>query len=355
MSEAAQPRPLADFHIFLLKEFLVQIAVQFSLYGMYSALVMIVIYKLRTDKAPLTAHHLLNAAAISMFLASTTQILINLAFYLIQLPTLRFDPPNIERALIYLHIFSNIGIRCNCLIGDFIMVWRTWVLWTNHSWIHILLCICLIGSFVGASVDFAFTILYDLSEFSDTPRFPPTGPQTLILTLPLCLTNMISTLLIVWKVWEYKIKIKQNLGLPQNRRTQVEQILILLTESGVVYSLLWVFILVFGVRSQYNQSFSYLIIIAALPQLVAIYPIIIIPLVTLEKANLESTVNGPSFSQSLQFASRPQAPTGTQSDGVPPDSTNSHIASVMTDSVIDDTPDSSFPEHKIQTNGTTES
>ncbi|KAJ7592263.1 hypothetical protein C8J56DRAFT_1131812 [Mycena floridula] len=310
-----QPGPLTDSDIFTLQSFLMIIAVEFVLYGIYSTLAIIVLYKLWTKKARLAAHHILIAAAVSMFVASTIQISLDLAVYLIQLPTLGFDPPNIERPLINMNILSNTMTRLNYLIGDSIVVWRAWMLWTNHPRVHMLLCICLIGTFVGVTVDFAFAILFYLSQFSDSPRFSPTGLRTLVLTLPLFFTNFISTVLIAFKVWEYRVEIKQNLGLSHNKRTKVEQVLIFLAESGSIYCLLW-----------------------------AIYPIIIILLLALEKDNLESTVNGQSFSQSLQFASRAQVSTATQSDDVTPDSTTSHIDSMMPDPDTDDRPDTAMDD-----------
>ncbi|KAJ7592332.1 hypothetical protein C8J56DRAFT_1131939 [Mycena floridula] len=338
MSEAMQPGPLADSDILSLKEILIEIAVQLLLHGIYSALAIIVLYKLWTNKAPLAARHILIAAAISMFVASTIQISLDLAIYLIQLPTLGFDPPNIERPLINMDIFIATMIRLNYFIGDSIVVWRAWVLWTNHPRVRMLLCICLSGTFVGVIVDLAFNILFDLSQFSDSPRFSPTGLRTLVLMLPLFLTNFISTLLIAYKVWEYKVEIKQNLGLLHNKRTKVERVLILLTESGSIYCLLWLSVLVFALKSSGVESLSYALMSAILPPL-TIYPIIIILLLALEKDNLESTVNGQSFSQSLQFASRPQVSSATQSDDVTSDSTTSHIDSVMSDPDTDDKPD----------------
>ncbi|KAJ7592373.1 hypothetical protein C8J56DRAFT_780895, partial [Mycena floridula] len=132
--------------------------------------------------------------------------------------------------------------RGEYLIGDFIVVWRAWILWTNHSRAHMLLCICLFGTFVGVTVDLALVILYDLSQFSDSPRFGSVCLRSLIQILPLFLTNFISTVLIAYKVWyvEYQVEIKQNLGLSKNRRAQVERVLILLTESGSIYCLIWV-------------------------------------------------------------------------------------------------------------------
>ncbi|KAJ7592354.1 hypothetical protein C8J56DRAFT_887055 [Mycena floridula] len=348
MSEPLQSRPLTDSDIFALKEFLLQTAVQFLGHGIYSGLVMIVLYSLWTNKAQLPARRILIVATISMFLASTTQLAIALAYYLIQLLTAGFDPPNVEGTLIYMNIPSDALVRLNYLIGESIVVWRAWVLWTNHSRVHKLLIVCLVGSFVGASADLIFSILYDLSLFSSTPRFPPTGLRTLILTLSLFLTNSVSTLLMGYKVWEYKVEIKRNLGLSQNNRTKVERVLILLTESGSIYCLLWLSMLVFGLESSNNDSLSYEIITIILPQIVlsqAIYPILIILLVALEKANLETTVTGSSFSQPIKFA-EPQVSTETHGD-VPPDSTTIQLASLRSDPNTEDVLDSGMDDAAV--------
>ncbi|KAJ7592288.1 hypothetical protein C8J56DRAFT_1024368 [Mycena floridula] len=260
MSESMQPGPLTDSDIFSLKEILLKIAVEFVLQGICNALAMIVLYKLWTNKAKLTAQKILIAAVICI---------------LIQLPILGFNPPNVERSLFNINICIDTMTRFNYLIGDSIVVWRAWVLWTNHRRVHMLLCICLFGTFA-------------------------------------------------YKVWEYKVEIKQNLGLSKNRRTNIERVLILLTESGSIYCLLWLSILAFGLKSLWQ----------------VMYPITIILLLALEKANLESTVSGPSFSQSLQFASRPHIPTVTRSHEIAPDSTTGYVDSVMSDSGTDDRPDS---------------
>ncbi|KAJ7592252.1 hypothetical protein C8J56DRAFT_1162630 [Mycena floridula] len=336
MSEAMQPGPLADLDILAVKLCLIQSAVEFVLHGIYSALVMIVLYKLWTNKTKLAAHHILIAAVISMFVASTMIASLELTLYLIELSTLGIDPLNVERSIINVNLFSETVARLNYLIGDAIVVWRAWVLWTDHPRVHMLLCICLFGTFAGVTVDLAFTSLFALSQFSDTPRSPPNSLRLLILRLPVFLTNFISTVLTAYKVWEYRVEIKQNLGLSHNRKTKVERVLILLTESGSIYCLLWLSLLVFDLKSSDKESLAYAVIISTVPLLVAIYPVITILLLAFQKANLESTVNGPSFSQSLEFSSRPQVPTATQSDNVTPDSTTSHINSVMPDPATND-------------------
>jgi transcription initiation factor IIE alpha subunit len=41
-------------------------------------------------------------------------------------------------------------------------------------------------------------------------------------------------------VRHYRKQIKELLGLPKNKKTNIERILVILTESGTIYCLLWV-------------------------------------------------------------------------------------------------------------------
>ncbi|KAJ7595468.1 hypothetical protein C8J56DRAFT_726130, partial [Mycena floridula] len=117
------------------------------------------------------------------------------------------------------------------LISDSIVVWRAWILWTNHVWVHGLLSLCLIGSLdSGASVDFAFATQAIFGKVN-----APGGARTLILTLSLVfLTNFIANVLMACKVWYFLClqKKSQDWG---EKTTKVERILILLTESGAIY------------------------------------------------------------------------------------------------------------------------
>ncbi|KAI9450481.1 hypothetical protein BJY52DRAFT_1191834 [Lactarius psammicola] len=68
------------------------------------------------------------------------------------------------------------------------------------------------------------------------------GKVAAIIVGPMLGTNILSTLLIAWKAWEYRRNVSAHLrkGSPSDR---AEKILALLIESGFVYCLLWVFYL----------------------------------------------------------------------------------------------------------------
>ncbi|KAJ7595411.1 hypothetical protein C8J56DRAFT_1115242 [Mycena floridula] len=311
MSDAQQSGPLSGSDIFALKEFLIRIlvAIQFLVHGSYTTLVVIALYKLWTRKARLAARWILISAIFGMFLCATASAAIGLAYELVQLPTLGFNPPDVGTLLINMSTSNNAMVRVIYFISDSVVVWRAWILWTDHMWVHALLVICLLGSFAGATIDFTFGMLAYLGN----THFIATGPQTLILILPLFLTNLISTLLMGYKVWEYRAEIKKNLGIRRDKgpRSRVSLFSLLNQVLFTVY-------------------YGYQIISTLLPQLAAIYPIIIILLVAIGKTNLESTVTAPTFSQSIRFGSIPHVLTGTDRNLDHP-STNTQITSAQLD------------------------
>ncbi|KAJ7592327.1 hypothetical protein C8J56DRAFT_1131928 [Mycena floridula] len=208
-----------------------------------------------------------------------------------------------------------------------------------------------ISMFVASTMTASLELTLYLIELSTSGIDPPNVERSIINVnlfndIVSRLNYLIGDAIVVrraWVLWNNHprvhmllVEIKQNLGLSHNKKTKVERVLILLTESGSIYCLLWLSLLVFHLKSSDKESLAYIVIISTVPLLVAIYPIITILLLAFQKTNLESTVNGPSFSQSLQFASRPQVPTATQSDDVTPDSTTSHINSVMPDPATND-------------------
>jgi hypothetical protein len=97
-------------------------------------------------------------------------------------------------------------------------------------------------------------------------KFDPSGFHALIQVLPLLVTNIVATSLMAYKMWcvhihpgqrlrrtfvccvdqprrQYRQQIKVQLDFPKNKKTKVERILVILTESGMIYCLIWVYCL----------------------------------------------------------------------------------------------------------------
>ncbi|KAF8166785.1 hypothetical protein K438DRAFT_249941 [Mycena galopus ATCC 62051] len=182
-------------------------------------------------------------------------------------------------------------------MSDAIVVWRAWILWQDSIRIKILLSLCICVSLVGITTDMSFIGLYLFGN----NNFLPTGPRTLALILPLMFTNIVATILFGIKSWIYRVRIKEFLGVPKNRRTNIERILVILTESGGIYCLFWVPQLFVSLTSTSPDNLGYKIVANMLPQLSAIYPVIIVLLVAMEKTHLAGLTTDNPVSQPIHF------------------------------------------------------
>ncbi|KAJ7595314.1 hypothetical protein C8J56DRAFT_1042417 [Mycena floridula] len=308
MSNTPQTGPVADSDVTDISDFLIQTAAQWLVHGVYSSLVVIVLHKLWTQPAHLPARGIMIVGIIILFVFATTAVAITAVYDFVQFPTLGFNPPNVDGLLTGIIFSNNLITRFNFLMSDSIVLWRAWVLWPDNIRVRALLILCLLAS-------------------CGRTEFNPTGPRTLIMTLSGLLTNLVSTLLMGYKVWEYRVEVKNNLGIGGNKSTKVERILILLTESGTIYCLLWLVYCFILVTSQNYQSLAYQLVSLLLPQLTGIYPLIIVLLIAFEKANLESTIN-LSLSHRIQFVNGHDVTTTQTSNDVELRSIKPHVSSI---------------------------
>ncbi|KAJ7488157.1 hypothetical protein FB451DRAFT_1391102 [Mycena latifolia] len=299
---APQSCPISRSVTYTLEGELVTTAIQFWLHGLYTTLVCITVYDLCTHKAALPARKGLLAATLLMFVCSNLQVIEQLAFNVLQLQTLGADSPNNARKLLNIRLSENVFGRVNYLMSDAIVVWRAWVVYHDNLKVHLLLSLCLLGSLVGAMIDMTFGSLWLFGN----AKFTPSGPRTLIMVLPLVVTNMVSTSLMGYKVWQYRRQIKADLNLPKNKETKVERILVILTESGLIYCLIWIPFLYLILTKEGTDTTGYKITANMVPQLSAMYPVVIVLLVALQRTHLESTVTG-RLSQSIYFAHTAEA------------------------------------------------
>ncbi|KAK7458105.1 hypothetical protein VKT23_010012 [Stygiomarasmius scandens] len=122
--------------------------------------------------------------------------------------------------------------------------------------------------------------------------------------LPL-VTNLLATSAIGYKAWFHRQRIKQNLLLSSSP-DQVQKILLLLIESGLIYSFFWAGYVVDGFLIN-GQNTSYEISLVAqtygavLPIISALYPALIILIAALEKFKWESS-QSVTLSRSIHFA-----------------------------------------------------
>ncbi|KAJ7211465.1 hypothetical protein C8J57DRAFT_1733354 [Mycena rebaudengoi] len=322
MSSPPRPAPLSGTLIYTLQGELITTAIQFWLHGLYTTLVSIAFYSLITHKGqagPYARKGLL-VATVVMFVASNLQVIEQLAFNVLQLLTLGANPPNIGQKLFDIRTSLNVFGRVNYLMSDAIVCWRAWVLYRNNLKVRLLLILCLLASLAGATTHMTFGVLW----LKGDQKFDPSGFHALIQVLPLLVTNIVATSLMAYKMWQYRQQIKVQLDFPKNKKTKVERILVILTESGMIYCLIWIPFLYTILTKQGEDTTGYKIVANMIPQLSAIYPVIIILLVSLDRTHLESTVLGISTntdSDPIHFVGNTTASgtatTGTLRMGVP--------------------------------------
>ncbi|THU85888.1 hypothetical protein K435DRAFT_805542 [Dendrothele bispora CBS 962.96] len=222
----------------------------------------------------------------------------------VQIPLNGYNPLDIGGIISLangLSIGGNFVERLNYVVGDIVVVWRAWVLFPQRLPVKVTLSICLLGSFVGASLDIGLLVKGVL----ENPSYTGNKTEGIILAVPLIFTNFTATALIGFKAWHHFKSIQRNLGSTKGSPSKVLKILLLLIESGLLYLAFWVIsvigYLVLGL-TQDGRTTAIQAYLKIMPELVAIYPILIILAVAHENSKPES-VNDMSLSQSIRFAS----------------------------------------------------
>ncbi|KAI5899680.1 uncharacterized protein SCHCODRAFT_01187281 [Schizophyllum commune H4-8] len=235
------------------------------------------------------------AVIIALFVSSTVVVATDIAFWTVQIPSTvrpaRHKPPT--ELLFRFNIILVVTRRCIYLLSDAIVVWRAWVLWPNSRLAKSILLACMCCSTVGAILNAVWTIQNDRS-INTLPRI-----QSLALTVPLLGTNIIATSLVGIQVWYYRRDIKGSLGL-YTRKSQVERVLVLLVESGCLYSLLWAVYLTFLLTAGTGGSTVTNYVGTAIHSISGIHPIVVV-LVVMHATTAEHLIDTAQVSHALHF------------------------------------------------------
>ncbi|THV00490.1 hypothetical protein K435DRAFT_657077 [Dendrothele bispora CBS 962.96] len=235
--------PLADSDLYIIKEWIIQTAVSFLIYGIYATFSLIAIYHFLSHNVfQSKAHFTLFLVTTFMFIVSTAVLVVEMKFILLQLPMYGFTPPDPTSFIRLLTNFSItgefLGIT-NFLISDAVVVWRAWILYpdTRRRQEDLL-----------PDEGIANIVVVVLKQQMILKNFQDYGTreQTLLLTVPLFVTNLVATSLIGYRAWEHRKAVITNLSSSKNSLTRVQKILLLLVESGLVYCALWVSIILFS-------------------------------------------------------------------------------------------------------------
>ncbi|THU93493.1 hypothetical protein K435DRAFT_799685 [Dendrothele bispora CBS 962.96] len=124
--------------------------------------------------------------------------------------------------------------RMSYILSDVILVWRAWILFPSPSYMRAVLVLCMFVS-SGTFVDCAVATKLVLQDPSTSWGYQ----LNLTMTLPLLITNITSTLLIGYHAWLHHLFMKDSLV----TTSKAQKTLCILVESGSIYCLLWVSII----------------------------------------------------------------------------------------------------------------
>ncbi|KAF5384380.1 hypothetical protein D9615_003132 [Tricholomella constricta] len=175
------------------------------------------------------------------------------------------------------------------LISDAVVIWRAWVLFTDRLWFLILPVVLWLGTVATTFAYLAF----------DTIDEQPPGslliPDLLSSSIALsAATNAAATLLIAYILWAHRKVVVHNLGLGGKRRSQVQNVLTLLVESGLIYFILQIvtLILTFAPNSAGGkgtaQHMAGEIFFASYCMISGMYPTIVVVLVNLQRSFVDN-------------------------------------------------------------------
>ncbi|EJF67447.1 hypothetical protein DICSQDRAFT_177060 [Dichomitus squalens LYAD-421 SS1] len=198
-----------------------------------------------------------------------------------------------HKAVVMRHtVIATIGLTVNMLLGDCIVWWRAYVLWRTKfvlalgvGLITITLAIGIMGA-VHASNHLQPSIIMTLLY---------TGAIGTTFPLLSLLTNVLATALIAIKAWRHKQLLQAFLG-KDGGSAEVMKVLVLLIESGAIYSAIWILVALYQVlqikslNNPFVIGFSFFIY-GCLAPIIAIYPTFIIFLVALNRSQLEASLS----------------------------------------------------------------
>ncbi|KAF9072088.1 hypothetical protein BDP27DRAFT_1401067 [Rhodocollybia butyracea] len=285
-----------------LKVILVDIMVSSLWFGVQGVVTVIAIYILLSrGQSTSSGTRFLVGIILILFCTSACSLALTLWDYMTRMDTFG-DPtstPFVSKADVILMVLQ----RLSYFTSDSIVVWRAWVLWDRNIFVKVLLVVCLLGTITASFAQGALSVTRQDRQINGVPTGSGFG-LALMFSLPFLFTNLTSTALIAAKIWEYRRNIVHHLSTSSNR---VFGILLILLESSILYLVFWILALMaaFNIIPPIGLS----AIMGSLPYVTAIYPVMIVVLVTIDKSNYGSAIQ--TTNTTTRFTSVFRHPTNT--------------------------------------------
>ncbi|KAI0033885.1 hypothetical protein K488DRAFT_69558 [Vararia minispora EC-137] len=233
----------------------------------------------------------------------TTTLLLIIYFpdaYAIQSPT----------SLDHKSLALTVCLGLNIWFSDVIVLWRTWVLWQNMLPVRVVSATIFVG-ITGVLLADVTTTRAQLHDYTNNVAHLPIAFRNLFGGIGIFLSfgfNIWATMLAGIKAWQY-VRTTRRSGTGGTGTTR--QSLALLLECGALYIVLWAAFIAFSAFRNPSQSpsLSYALD-QAVVQISAIYPTVIVVLVSLHK--VKEDAHGPALPVSATVLSGSSASDGTR-------------------------------------------
>ncbi|KAK1230545.1 hypothetical protein PQX77_006362, partial [Marasmius sp. AFHP31] len=139
----------------------------------------------------------------------------------------------------FLSLVQEVLFFVEVLIGDFVVVWRAWALWSENRKVVLLPIALLLGSAVS-TLSFIGCFVHHKWPLVMPPACNAFNNSIYVLSVA---TNIASTAAIGYKVWVQRSAFKKYL-VTSRYGIGMERILVLLMDSGLIYTTLWILQLV---------------------------------------------------------------------------------------------------------------
>ncbi|KAF9058730.1 hypothetical protein BDP27DRAFT_1432383 [Rhodocollybia butyracea] len=287
----------------LLKQDIIEVAFGMGVWGINTSLVALTMYSLISRGLMASrSRQVLLAVVFCMYFGDCVSEVVYILKFIAEINNLGGPPlPPIQPGPQYfcLDIFT----RINFLLSDGVVCWRAWVLYPRNKKARGLLVFCMLGS-VTAIVT---ALVIQTQQLDKAKSGSLTTISNLTYYVPLLFTNVVATILVGARFWEYRTQILDQVysGRPE-RTSPVNRVLVLLTESGIIYCFFWILSMLSSVAIMGN--FAAEIFECVLPQLSCIYLSTVI-LVSLQKSFDINTVfsgqSGLEVETHMNFAKPP--------------------------------------------------
>ncbi|TRM63632.1 hypothetical protein BD626DRAFT_569015 [Schizophyllum amplum] len=231
-----------------------------------------------------------------MFAASTAYMVVMNTYTQTNFVLLLFVPPDVDNKMRDLQIATNCLLRLNFMLSDAIVVWRAVVLYKDEMRVKWTLFSLLGLSYIGTIADTVLVILLYFGITEDVPEY------TLLMTVPLLITNVAATAAIGYKTWGYK-KMVGDLLRQSKRMTATELTMMLLVESGFVYCGVWGLTLASALGAMRPEVTSVLLEVLCIVS--GLYPTLVIIIVALQKSVVDSIIGSSDVLPTSGPASMP--------------------------------------------------